>query len=150
MLAVRPMCWRSPGKGWGVVAAEDIREGDFVIEYVGEVVSREEAARREARCPESADYFFDAGPYTIDAYAVRNLAAFVNFGCQPNLEMRSVPGLHRDPKLPRVGFFAKQHIPEGRELTYRRDPNANTVRKRAGFANSRTCECGATTCVGYI
>ena len=30
------------GKGWGVFAAESIRAGDFVIEYVGEIISEEE------------------------------------------------------------------------------------------------------------
>ncbi len=29
-------------KGWGVKAAEDIAEGEFVIEYIGEVISEDE------------------------------------------------------------------------------------------------------------
>ena len=33
-------------RGWGLVAAEDIRAGDFVMEYLGEVVPAKVAHRR--------------------------------------------------------------------------------------------------------
>ena len=83
---------RMPHKGWGVLAAQAIQPGEFVCEYVGELISDAEARRREARCPEAALYHFEvpagraassrsAEPRWIDAYAVRNLAAFINFQC---------------------------------------------------------------------
>ena len=45
-------------KGWAVFANEFISKGDFVVEYVGELISADEAARREALCPEAASYQF--------------------------------------------------------------------------------------------
>jgi SET domain-containing protein len=33
-------------KGWGVKAGSDIKAGQFIIEYVGEVISMEEALKR--------------------------------------------------------------------------------------------------------
>ena len=49
----------------------------------------------------------------IDAYSVRNIAAFINFSCRPNLEMQSIEGSHRDRKLPRIAFYAKEDIQAG-------------------------------------
>ena len=36
----------SNGRGWGVKTLETIRKNTFVIEYVGEVITNEEAERR--------------------------------------------------------------------------------------------------------
>ena len=39
--------WRAAGKerGWGLRCARDMREGEFVCEYAGEVITTEEAVR---------------------------------------------------------------------------------------------------------
>ena len=104
-------------------------------------------------CPQSAHYMFCIGSDTkgtqaavIDAYAVRNLAAFINFGCAPNLEMKRVPGPHGDRRFPRVAFFAKAHIKAGEELTYRRDPSATTCKKWSDIA----CRCGSANCRKWL
>eukprot|EP00310_Coccolithus_braarudii_P000647 CAMPEP_0183361710 /NCGR_PEP_ID=MMETSP0164_2-20130417/63480_1 /TAXON_ID=221442 /ORGANISM="Coccolithus pelagicus ssp braarudi, Strain PLY182g" /LENGTH=93 /DNA_ID=CAMNT_0025536377 /DNA_START=15 /DNA_END=294 /DNA_ORIENTATION=- len=60
----------------------------------------------------------------IDAYAYRNVAAFINFSCQPNLEMKGVEGTHGDKDFKRVAFFAKKTILVGCELGYTRDVNS--------------------------
>ena len=36
----------SNGCGWGVKAMENIKRGTFVVEYVGEIITNEEAERR--------------------------------------------------------------------------------------------------------
>ena len=36
----------TPGKGWGLFAAEDIRAGDFVVEYVGEIFDDNQVEQR--------------------------------------------------------------------------------------------------------
>ena len=45
-------------KGWGVFAAQNIRKGDFVVEYVGELITQAEASRRSALCPDIENYLF--------------------------------------------------------------------------------------------
>ena len=134
-------------KGYGVRAAQWIRKGSFVIEYVGEYISSEEAERRVRLCPRNDDYLFTSpgSSVIIDAYAVRNLAAFMNFSCQPNLEARPVKAEHGDSRMQKVAFFAKEDIDKGTELTYRRDPSASL---KASRARGRKCECGAEKCVG--
>ena len=98
-------------------------------------------------CPRNDDYLFTSpgSSVIIDAYAVRNLAAFMNFSCQPNLEARPVKAEHGDSRMQKVAFFAKEDIDKGTELTYRRDPSASL---KASRARGRKCECGAEKCVG--
>jgi len=152
-LRKRLQLFHTPAKAWCVRAAEPIMQGEFVIEYVGELISSAEAERRELLCPQSAHYMFCIGSdakgnqaAVIDAYAVRNLAAFINFGCAPNLEMKRLPGPHGDRRFPRVAFFAKAHIKAGEELTYRRDPSATTCKKWSDIA----CRCGSANCRKWL
>eukprot|EP00965_Chrysotila_dentata_P198254 6178676-Pleurochrysis_carterae.AAC.3 len=107
--------FQHPQKGWGVKAAEHIKAGEFVCEYVGELISEAEAQRRAQACPESEAYFMTLNPkksdvkkVVIDAYTVRNVAAFINFSCAPNLEFTSLTGAHQNGDFPRVGFFARE------------------------------------------
>ena len=148
-------------KGYGVRAAQYIPKGSFVIEYVGEYISSEEAERRERSCPRNNDYFFTFGArgsdggVIIDAYAVRNLAAFINFSCGGdvcNLKAESVKAEHRDRSFPKVAFYATKDIHAGTELTYQRDVGATSRKSRSKVP----CECGArgvngqVLCHGYL
>ena len=83
----------------------------------------------------------------IDAFAVRNIAAFINFSCDPNLEMKGIASASGDGRIKRVGFFARRVIHAGDELCYRRDKNAVSARSRHGSAR---CFCGATNCMGKV
>lgn len=67
--------------------------------------------RREKVCNESWAYVFTLNlakgtsskqgeAAYIDAYQVRNLAAFINFGCTPNLEPRAMLSLSGDRRTP--------------------------------------------------
>ena len=144
-------------KGYGVRAAQWIRKGSFVIEYVGEYISSEEAERRVRLCPRNDDYLFTSpgSSVIIDAYAVRNLAAFINFSCGGdvcNLKAESVKAEHRDRSFPKVAFYATKDIHAGTELTYQRDVGATSRKSRSKVP----CECGArgvngqVLCHGYL
>ena len=91
--------------------------------------------------------FASHSPGVIDAIAVRNVAAFINFSCDPNLELRKVEGAHGNRKSPRAAFFAKEDIQTGQELGYRRDPSATSKRM---FDRDRPCYCGKRNCRGFI
>ena len=141
-----------PQKGWGVKACQFIKQGDFVIEYVGEVISEHEMERRERACDEQRRYVFTPKSRSkeqcyIDAHAVRNLAAFINFGCAPNLELKSVRSLSGDKRLDRVAFYAKRDIEAGTELTYRRDADAVSKARRSRIVCN--CDAGAV-CMGFL
>lgn len=45
-------------KGYGVVATSQIRKGDFILEYVGEVLDNKTVSERAQHRPEGYSYVF--------------------------------------------------------------------------------------------
>ena len=130
--------------GLGVFAAQRIRRGTRIIEYLGERVSHAEADRRyEHKDAEDAHTFLfivDART-VIDAGIGGNEARFVNHACEPNCE--SVIEARR------VFIEAVRSIEPGEELTYdyqiQREvddpPDVDAI-----FA----CRCGSARCRGSM
>ncbi|VAH47780.1 unnamed protein product [Triticum turgidum subsp. durum] len=134
---------KTEGRGWGLLADENITAGQFVIEYCGEVISWKEAKRRsqayeDQGLTESYIIYLNADE-SIDATKKGSLARFINHSCQPNCETRKWTVLGEV----RVGIFAKQDIPIGTELSY--DYNFEWF----GGVMVR-CLCGATGCSGFL
>ncbi|KAB1281915.1 Histone-lysine N-methyltransferase NSD2 [Camelus dromedarius] len=134
---------RTDGKGWGLVAKRDIRKGEFVIEYVGELIDEEECMARIRRAHENdithfymltidKDRIIDAGPKG-------NYSRFMNHSCQPNCETLKWT-VNGDT---RVGLFAVCDIPAGTELTFNYNLDC--------LGNEKTvCRCGASNCSGFL
>ncbi len=99
------------GCGWGVKTLEKIKRGQFVVEYVGEVITSEEAEERgKVYDAEGRTYLFDLdynlgpdNPYTVDAAEFGNVSHFINHSCDPNLSIFNVWIDCLDPNLPRWG-----------------------------------------------
>nr|XP_006812995.1 PREDICTED: histone-lysine N-methyltransferase NSD2-like isoform X2 [Saccoglossus kowalevskii] len=131
------------GRGWGLKTTQDIKKGDFVHEYVGELVDEETCRERIKKCQQlDIDNFYMLTidkDHVIDAGPKGNLARFMNHSCDPNCETMKWTIL---PDT-RVGLFAKRDITAGSELTfnYNLDCLGNEKKK---------CECGAKNCSGYI
>ena len=74
----------SDGRGWGVKTLDFIRKGQFVMEYVGEIITNEEAERRGKMYDAAQQtYLFDLdldteASYAIDAYHFGNVSHFIN------------------------------------------------------------------------
>lgn len=111
-------------RGWGLRTQEQIREGEFVIEFVGEVIDRAESERRVAESSRlgERDLFLvqlSGGPTNglfIDCSTKGNASRFLNHSCAANCEIQvwSVNGEKR------VGLFALPNqgaIKAGTELT---------------------------------
>nr|CAD7454919.1 unnamed protein product [Timema tahoe] len=100
------------GCGWGVKAMQMIRKGTFVCEYVGEVITNEEAEKRGMIYDaEGRTYLFDLDynektqcPYTVDAARFGNVSHFINHSCDPNLAVYAVWINCLDRDLPRLGY----------------------------------------------
>ncbi|TKY51441.1 Histone-lysine N-methyltransferase ASHH1 [Spatholobus suberectus] len=135
--------FKTDGRGWGLLADEDIKAGQFVIEYCGEVISWKEAKRRsqayEIQGLKDAFIICLNASESIDATRKGSLARFINHSCQPNCETRKWNVLGEI----RVGIFAKHDIPIGTELAY--DYNFEWF----GGAKVR-CLCGALKCSGFL
>ncbi|KAG1658607.1 Histone-lysine N-methyltransferase SUV39H2 [Nymphon striatum] len=111
--------------GWGVKTLEAIPKGTFVMEYVGEVISEQEAERRGHKYDEEGrTYLFDLDyddgdcPFTVDAAYQGNISHFMNHSCDPNLVVFGVWINSLDPRLPRLAFFSLRDIKRGEELSF--------------------------------
>jgi hypothetical protein len=146
--------------GWGVQAGEPIKKEEFVCEYLGEYITLSEDHRRASLLPTGGDYIFQGTGSVgatgskenvhIDAFCVRNIAAFINFRCDPNLYAKPIRVTGDDPRWSRIGLFAKTDIRHLEELGYLRDPGATSKSKYSEMQ----CRCGAESrggkCRGYL
>lgn len=99
--------------GKGVFALQDIAKGDTVIEYVGEIISAQEAEDRHPHDPKDPNhtfYFQIDEDRVIDALYGGNSARWINHCCSPNCKPEVIDG--------RVFIKAKKNIPAGAELNY--------------------------------
>ncbi|CAH2097203.1 unnamed protein product [Euphydryas editha] len=135
--------YRTPHRGWGLKTLVDIKAGQFVIEYVGELLDEAEFRRRMRRKHDVRDenfYFLTLDKERmIDAGPKGNYARFMNHSCEPNCETQKWTVLGDI----RVGLFALYDIPANSELTF------NYNLESAGIEKKR-CMCGAKRCSGYI
>uniref|UniRef100_A0A1D1YLR0 Histone-lysine N-methyltransferase ASHH2 n=1 Tax=Anthurium amnicola TaxID=1678845 RepID=A0A1D1YLR0_9ARAE len=136
--------FRCGKKGFGLQLLEDVSEGEFLIEYVGEVLdlaAYEERQREYAFRGQKHFYFMTLnGNEVIDACAKGNLGRFINHSCEPNCctEKWMVNGEVC------IGLFAMRDIKKGEEVTF----DYNYVRVFGAAANR--CLCGSAECRGYI
>nr|GEU29092.1 histone-lysine N-methyltransferase ASHR3 [Tanacetum cinerariifolium] len=128
--------------GWGVEAAESIKKGEFIVEYVGEVISdtlceqrlwdmKHKGIKNFYMCEIRKDF-------TIDATFKGNASRFLNHSCGPNCNLEK---WHVDGET-RVGVFAARSIEAGEPLTY--------DYRFVQFGPEVKCHCGAAACQGYL
>lgn len=135
--------FRADGKGWGIRTKEPLKSGQFIIEYLGEVVSEQEFRNRMIeQYHNHSDHYclnLDSG-MVIDSYRMGNEARFINHSCNPNCEMQkwSVNGVYR------IGLYALKDMPAGTELTY--DYNFHSF----NLEQQQLCLCGFEKCRGII
>uniref|UniRef100_A0A8C4EYA4 Euchromatic histone-lysine N-methyltransferase 2 n=1 Tax=Dicentrarchus labrax TaxID=13489 RepID=A0A8C4EYA4_DICLA len=127
--------------GWGVRALQDIPQGSFICEYVGELISDAEADVRE-----DDSYLFDLDNkdgevYCIDARYYGNISRFINHLCDPNLIPVRVFMLHQDLRFPRIAFFSSRDILSGQELGFDYGDRFWDIKSKYF-----TCQCGSEKC----
>lgn len=99
--------------GKGVFAVQDIAKGETVIEYIGEIISAQEAEDRHPHDPSDPNhtfYFQIDDDHVIDALHGGNSARWINHSCSPNCK----PVVEDS----RVFIKAKKNIAAGEELNY--------------------------------
>ncbi|KRT86397.1 PHD finger motif containing protein [Oryctes borbonicus] len=135
--------YRTESRGWGLKSLEPLKKGQFVIEYVGEMIDEQEYQRRIKKMHEQKEenyYFLTIDKdRMLDAGPKGNVARFMNHSCQPNCETQKWT-VNGDT---RVGLFAVQDIPANAELTF--NYNLECVGKE-----KKICKCGASNCSGFI
>ncbi|XP_034561495.1 histone-lysine N-methyltransferase EHMT2 isoform X2 [Notolabrus celidotus] len=140
-IKVRLQLYRTEKMGWGVRALQDIPQGSFICEYVGELISDAEADVRE-----DDSYLFDLDNkdgevYCIDARYYGNISRFINHLCDPNLIPVRVFMLHQDLRFPRIAFFSSRDILNGQELGFDYGDRFWDIKSKYF-----TCQCGSEKC----
>jgi len=135
---------RSPIAGKGAFATRRIPKGSFIIEYVGEHISPDEADRRYPHVEggNHHTFLFNLDDDTVvDAAVGGNVSRFINHSCDPNCEAVIEDG--------HIRIYALKNIPEGAELGYDYrfildEPHTPAAKREY------PCRCGAKSCRGTI
>lgn len=131
------------GKGHGLFTAQDLAKGQFVREYVGELINfKELRSRMDAlgsnghlygmQLKGKADTF-------LDASKMGSISRFINHSCEPNCTV----DFWRVGNRLRVGIFTSKFIPSGTELTF-------DYKWEQSNRQPTKCMCGTPSCRGYI
>ena len=135
---------RSGVHGKGVFALQDLAEGETIIEYVGEVISWDEAQDRHPHDPKDPNhtfYFHVNEDKVIDALYGGNSSRWINHSCDPNCEA--------DEENDRIFIKALSNIKAGEELNYDYGliiDEPYTKKLKAEYP----CWCGARNCRGTL
>lgn len=156
----------SNGRGWGVRTNRPIAAGQYISEYVGEIITYEETELRgKIYDAEGRTYLFDLdfnekdNPYTVDAAKVGNVSRFINHSCNPNLGIWAVYINCLDLNLPKLCLFTLRRIEANEELTFdyvrgtelinnaeEAEATEEDVTKKFASSDSFKCLCGAANC----
>ncbi len=135
---------RSGIHGRGVFALCAIAKGETVIEYVGEIITWEEAQSRHPHDPNDPNhtfYFHVDAERVIDAKKGGNSSRWINHSCDGNCEADEVDG--------RVFIKATRDIAPGEELHYDYGliiEERYTAKLKAQYP----CWCGSQRCRGTL
>ncbi|KFP02774.1 Histone-lysine N-methyltransferase ASH1L [Calypte anna] len=126
--------FRAEEKGWGIRTKEPLKAGQFIIEYLGEVVSEQEFRRKKS---------LEFGVFLINQVFLsqieRNDLSLECIICPLNAKCHeSVNGVYR------IGLYALKDMPAGTELTYDYNFHSFNVEKQ------QLCKCGFDKCRGII
>uniref|UniRef100_I3JNL0 Euchromatic histone-lysine N-methyltransferase 1a n=1 Tax=Oreochromis niloticus TaxID=8128 RepID=I3JNL0_ORENI len=140
-LRVRLQLFRTQNMGWGVRAMQDIPQGTFICEYVGEIITDGEADKREN---DSFLFTLDnkvGDAHCIDARLFGNIGRFINHLCEPNLLAVRVFTMHQDLRFPRIAFFSSRSIRTGDQIGF--DYGDHYWRVKSKYFG---CQCGSNKC----
>ena len=157
------------GNMWSLFAMEDILPGAFVIEYVGEVLTKKLGDIRGTHYDKiGCSYLFDMNdpmddetyemrvnqsfnegffPFCLDAGLYGNESRFINHSCDANMRPFNLVNECESSVMHSIGLFATRRIMKGEELTidYHWDKNLLDV-----IDQDVPCLCGSQLCRGFL
>ncbi|KAF8822380.1 putative histone lysine methyltransferase, SET [Cardiosporidium cionae] len=136
--------------GMGVFVDQWIKRGDFIVEYIGELLIEDEYSARmdlrefryeweHGRCYVFSTVCNEYDEY-IDSTVAGNLTRFINHSCEPNCESLDIPDPVRKWEY-RIGIYALRDLVPGEELFYRYEFSDKS---------REICYCGTASCEGVM
>ena len=145
--------FKTKDKGWGVRSLHDVKKGEFVCEYVGEVLTEGEAEKRATKYDnQRQSYLFDLlgenSMYTLDAKHYGNFSRYINHSCDANLSIYECYIDNSTEYLPIICMFASRDIPAFEELSinYNYSSDNPSTPKKGGANTKIICKCGKPNC----
>ena len=134
---------RSPIHGRGLYATKDIPNEEYIIQYVGEKIDKDDSntrgwdqVERAKKTGEAAVYIFTLDDdWDIDGSGPENAARLINHSCDPNCEAYIVEN--------GIWICSIRKIKKGEELFFNYGFDLESY-------EDHPCHCGAERCVGYI
>lgn len=130
----------------GVFASKEIIKGTKIIEYTGELISKEEGTKRsdlshhahKKDSSKGAIYIFDIDEKNdLDGDVENNYAKYINHSCDPNCEF--------EQEGKKIWVNTIKDIKKDDELTL----NYGFVWDEKDY-HEHPCLCGSPKCIGYI
>ena len=159
----------------GLRCTKDLREGQFIDTYRGEIITNEEADRREEQAAKGkASYLYSLDKhvhqnglkqedcYVIDGEFMGGPTRFINHSCEPNCRQYTVSYNKNDQRIYELAFFAYVNIPAGTELTFDYLDKDEDVEEVGGddvpstqgtYGDDKSvmrCQCGSKKCRGKL
>ncbi|PLW23551.1 hypothetical protein PCANC_05721 [Puccinia coronata f. sp. avenae] len=111
--------YTGPIKGWGLKTEIKLKKDQFIIDYRGEIISRDVCYKRVLNEYSGCKHFYLMdydGSDVIDAGLKGNCSRFINHSCTPNLRVErfKLSGLEEY----QFGIFTLRDIEIGEELSY--------------------------------
>jgi len=128
----------------GVYAKKNIKKGTKIIEYIGEIICKDEGDKRAQEQYKQhkkdknsgAVYIYDlTKKYDLDGNFKYNPARLINHSCEPNAKYKQI-GL-------RIFIVSIKPIKKGEEITYDYGYDLDDYKQHK-------CRCGSKKCIGYI
>lgn len=150
----------------------ELKRGQFVDLYLGEVITPAEAERRRQTSskaqrkdvylfgldkftdPESQDPRLRGAPLEVDGEFMSGPTRFINHSCDPNLRIFARVGDHADKHIHDLALFAVKDIERGEELTFDyvdgQGKMESTAQDESLQEEMTKCLCGTSKCRGYL
>lgn len=139
-------------KGFGLESLKYIPKGTFICEYAGEILTKQEAQKRDLENQEfgKMNYIFCLNEIKlksnekiqtfIDPSVKGNIGRYLNHSCEPNCDIISV---RCSSVIPKLAIFSNRDIKAQEELTFSYGEVQNGETKKP-------CLCGAESCKKFL